>query len=119
MRRAELGTRLDAIAATVADARKALGAGGSAAAIAPLGRGLTAVRDLRGALACLDQTARYEIDLRLAQKEDQFEQALLLAADVRLEAIARDGLVPAGQPVVLDVMAATRSTASIGVTTDA
>ena len=96
---AELGARLDVIAATVAEARKALAAGGSAAAIAPLGRGLRAVRELRGALGLLAEQARYEIDLRLAQKEDQFENALLLAADVRLEAIARDGLVPPGSPV--------------------
>ncbi len=63
--------------------------------MAPLARGLKAVRELRGALA-VDrpaETARYEIDFRLAQKEAQFAQALLLAADVRLDAIARDGLV--------------------------
>jgi LmbE family N-acetylglucosaminyl deacetylase len=109
----ELGARLDTIAATVTEARRALAAGGSVAAIAPLGRGLRAVRELRGGLGLLSDQARYEIDLRLAQKEDQFEQALLLAADVRLDAIARDGLVPAGSPVVIEVMSATRSTATV------
>jgi LmbE family N-acetylglucosaminyl deacetylase len=110
---AELGARLDVIAATVTDARKGLAAGGSKAAIAPLGRGLHAVRELRGALGLLAESARYEIDLRLAQKEDQFESALLLAADVRLDAIARDGLVPPGSPVVIEVMSTTRSTATV------
>jgi LmbE family N-acetylglucosaminyl deacetylase len=110
---AELGARLDMIAATVADARKALSASGSVAAIAPLGRGLRAVRELRAALGLLDEAARYEIDLRLAQKEDQFESALVLAADVRLEAIAQDGLVPPGAPVLIEVMSATRSTAAV------
>ncbi len=111
---AELGARLDAIGGTVAEARKALAAGGSVAAIAPLGRGLRAVRELRGALSLLPEQARYEIDRRLAQKEDQFEDAMLLAADVRLEAIARDGLVPAGSRVSYDVMAVTRSKAAVG-----
>ncbi len=110
---ADLGQRLDTIAATVAEARKALTAGGSAAAIAPLGRGLRALRELRGGLGQLSNQARYEIDLRLAQKEDQFQNALLLAADVRLEAIARDGLVPPGAPVSIDVISAARSTATV------
>jgi LmbE family N-acetylglucosaminyl deacetylase len=113
---ADLRPRLDVIAATVAEARKALVAEGSLAAIAPLGRGLTAVRELRAGLGALSEQARYEIDLRLAQKEDQFENALLLAADVRLEAIARDGIVPPGSAVVIEVMAIRRSTA--GMTTE-
>jgi LmbE family N-acetylglucosaminyl deacetylase len=110
---ADLGPRLDVIAATVAEARKALAAGGSLATIAPLGRGLAAVRELRSGLGALPEQARYEIDLRLSQKEDQFEQALLLAADVRLEAIARDGIVPPGSTVVIEVMAISRSTVTM------
>ena len=110
---ADLGPRLDVIAATVAEARKGLAAGGSPATLAPLGRGLRAVRELRAGLGALSEQARYEIDLRLSQKEDQFESALLLAADVRLEAIARDGLVPPGAPVVIEVMAIARSTATM------
>ena len=112
---ADLGARLDAIAATAAAARQALAAGGTAAAAAPLARGLKAVRDLRAALSAIDPAARYEIDFRLAQKEEQFEQALLLAADVRLEAIARDGLVPAGHPVSVQLIAARRGNVSVAV----
>ena len=112
---ADLGTRLDAIAATVVEARKALAAGSEADAAPPLARGLKAVRDLRGALTAIDQAARYEIDFRLAQKEDQFEQALLLAADVRLDAIARDGLVPAGHPVSVQLIAARRGNVPVTV----
>ena len=115
---AELGARLDLIAAAVADARKALASGGTAAAIAPLGRGLKAVRDLRASLGLLDEQARFEIDYRLAQKEAQFGEAMVLAADIRLEAIARDGLVPPGGLVTLDLMAAVRSTATVAITTD-
>src|SRR5688500_2425899 len=82
---ADLGGRLDAIMAIVADARKALAAGGGGAAAAPIARGLQAVRDLRGTLSSLSAEAKYEIDFRLAQKEQQFEEALMLAADVRLD----------------------------------
>ena len=57
-------------------------------------------------MATLPEASRYEIDFRLAQKEAQFEEALVLAADVRLEAIALDGLVPPGQPVAVQLMAA-------------
>ena len=110
---ADLGARLDAIAAAVGDARKVLASGGTGAAAAPIARGLKAVRELRATLAPLDDDARYEIDFRLAQKEEQFEEALMLAADVRLDAIARDGLVPAGHPVTVQLIAAKRGTIPI------
>ena len=66
-------------------------------------------------MTAFDQAARYEIDFRLAQKEAQFEQAILLAADVRLEAIARDGLVPAGHPVSVQLIAARRGNVPVAV----
>lgn len=113
---ADLGPRLDAIAAAVVEARAALAAKGASAAAAPLARGLQAIRDLRGSLAPLHEHARYEIDFRLAQKEKQFEQALVLAADVRLDAIARDGLVPAGHPVAVNLIAAKRGSVPVRAT---
>ncbi len=61
----------------------------------------------------LTETARYEIDFRLAQKEPQFAQALLLATDVRLDAVARDALVVPGQPVQVDLMAANRGKSAV------
>ncbi|MGH9219336.1 MAG: hypothetical protein ACRD1W_08535, partial [Vicinamibacterales bacterium] len=112
---ADLGTRLDAIAATVTEARTALAANGTAAAAAPIARGLKAVRDLRSSLAALNESARFEIDFRLAQKERQFEQALVLAADIRLDAIARDGLVVAGQPLQVDLPAANRGRTAVSI----
>ncbi|MFA5909069.1 MAG: PIG-L family deacetylase [Vicinamibacterales bacterium] len=114
---AELGARLDTIGATVADARKALAAGGTNAAVAPLARGLRALRELRAGLAAmgLSDDARFEIDFRLAQKEPQFSQALMLAADVRLDALAQDGLVPAGQGVAVNLMAANRGTTAVAI----
>ena len=40
----------------------------------------------------VEPTARkYEIDLRLQQKEEQFQDALVLAQALRIDAIANDG----------------------------
>jgi LmbE family N-acetylglucosaminyl deacetylase len=111
----QLGAGLDRITAAVADARKALDAGGEAATVAPLTAGLKALRDVRALVAAssLSDSAKYEIDFRLAQKEPQFAQALLLAADVRIDAVARDGLVVAGQPLQVDLMAANRGKSNV------
>jgi LmbE family N-acetylglucosaminyl deacetylase len=102
---------LDRIQTAVADARKALDAGGSQAAVTPLVRGLRAVRELRRALPAmgLPDDAVFEIQHRLALKEAQFADALLLATDVRVEAIARDGLVVPGEAVQVDLLIANRS----------
>lgn len=107
---AELGAGLDRISAAVAEARQAMAAGGENATVAPLTRGLKALRDVRAWLASssLTESAKYEIEFRLAPKEPQFARALMFATDVRLEAIARDGLVVAGQPLLVDLMAANR-----------
>ena len=114
---AELGAALDRIGASVKDARAAMAANGDAATVAPLSRGLRLVRELRGALSSmsLSETGRYEIEFRLAQKEAQFSQALVLAADVRLDAVARDGLAVPGQPVQVDMMAANRGRSAVDV----
>ena len=115
---ADLGTGLDRISAAVAEARRALAAGGEAATVAPLTRALKALRDVRSWLASssLSESARYEIDFRLAQKEPQFATALMLATDVRIDAVARDGLVVAGQPLAVDLMAANRGKSAVDVT---
>jgi LmbE family N-acetylglucosaminyl deacetylase len=112
---AELGAGLDRISAAVAESRKAMASGGEAATVAPLARGLKALRDVRAWLAAsaLAETAKYEIEFRLAQKEPQFATALMLAADVRVDAVARDVLVVAGQPLAVDLMAANRGKAAV------
>ena len=51
---AELGAGLDRITAAVADARKALSAGGEAATVAPLTAGLKALREVRASLAAMN-----------------------------------------------------------------
>lgn len=98
---------LAAIATSVSTATGAANARGPAAAAEPLATGLAALRDLRARLATLglDDTARYEVDFRLAQKESQFQQALLLTHGIRLEALADDGVVTVGQPIKVSLVA--------------
>ncbi|MGE0813162.1 MAG: PIG-L family deacetylase [Vicinamibacterales bacterium] len=112
---AALTGALGGIAAAVAEARTQVHEHGEAAAITPLAAGLKAVRALRAGLAGmgLQEAGRYEIDHRLALKERQFQDALVLAADVRLDAVANDGLVVAGQPVQVQVIAANRGQAPV------
>ena len=116
-----LVTGLQAIQQAAIDARAAADARGPAAAIPVLVNGLRALRALRPDLARLleplghggdtgagspDATAaQYEIDFRLAQKERQFQDALLAAAGIRLDALANDGVVVPGQPVTVNVYA--------------
>jgi LmbE family N-acetylglucosaminyl deacetylase len=104
---AELTRDLAAIADAVTAAIRAVEDAGPGAAAAPLAKGLTAVRAAREHLKALplDEGARFEIDFRLAQKEPQFVDALLLTHGIRLEALADDGTVVAGQPVKVNVIA--------------
>ena len=106
---------MDRIQTAVSDARKAFDASGSGAAVTALVRGLRGVRELRRAIGSLgiSDEAAFEIEHRLKLKEAQFSDALLLATDVRVEAIARDGLVVPGQNVQVDLLIANRSRAPV------
>ena len=42
----------------------------------------------------------------------------MLAADVRIDAVARDGLVVAGQPLQVDLLAANRGKSNVDVNVD-
>jgi LmbE family N-acetylglucosaminyl deacetylase len=112
---AALSEGLTRIADAANEARSAVGTGGSAAAVAPIAAGLRQLRAVRAALAAmgLDDNARYEIDVRLAHKERQFVDALVLAAEISLDAVANDGLIVAGQPVQVRVLAANRGEAPV------
>jgi hypothetical protein len=63
----------------------------------------------------LPESARFEIDYRLAAKEQQFESALVLAAGLRFEALADDGLVTDRQRVKLTTIAANRGAEQVTV----
>ena len=103
---------LEAALAEVADlARQALAAfeaGDLDASVEPVVAGLGAVRRLRSDLDAwrLTEDATWEIDYRLAAKERQFEQAVVLAHGIRLEALADDGVVTAGQSLTVTTLVA-------------
>ena len=63
----------------------------------------------------LSDAGRYDIDYRLAQKEREFQEAILLANSVRIEALADDGIVVAGQPVRVMTIVANRGAADVTV----
>jgi LmbE family N-acetylglucosaminyl deacetylase len=114
---AALTSALSTIAGHVQTARHALGERGSAGTVPPLVAGLTAVRALRRDLASigLGEDARFEIDFRVAQKEQQFINALVVATDLRLDAIANDGIVTPGQQVSVQLVSVARGTTPVEV----
>jgi hypothetical protein len=105
---------LQAIVGSVEQARQAAETRGPAATAAPLIQGLTALRSLRASLkGQLSADALYEIDFRLAQKEPQFEEALLLTHGIRLEALADDGTVVVGQSVKVSTVTGNNGAADV------
>jgi LmbE family N-acetylglucosaminyl deacetylase len=94
----------------VASAREALDREGPAATVPELVGGLAAVRGLREGLPTVvdAEEGRYEIDFRLKQKEEQFQDALVLAQGLRIDATANDGLIVSGQPVTVTAAVANR-----------
>ena len=99
---------LAALARHAATARQVYERGNVEAQRATLLAGLGAVRDLRGDLGAfgLSDEAVFEIDFRLAQKEAQYERAVVLAHNLRFDVFADDGVVTPGQPVTVLAQAA-------------
>ncbi len=114
---AALVASLQTIAASAEMASQALDAGGAAAAAAPLTAGLAAVRELRAMLSGmgLSDRARYELEFRLEPKERQFQNALVLTHGIRVDVLADDGVVIAGQPVKLSIVAGNHGPADVSV----
>jgi LmbE family N-acetylglucosaminyl deacetylase len=100
-----LSAALEDIQQSVTDATIASRRRDIPATITSLAAGLGGTRALRSELAA-DAIAAYEIDFRLAQKERQFQDALIIASGTRLDALADDGVVVPGQPVAVEVHAA-------------
>lgn len=103
-----LASALEDIQHSVVAATVASRARETAATIAALATGLRATHTLRSELSRVvaDAVAAYEIDFRLAQKERQFQDALIIASGTRLDALADDGVVTPGQTVNVSVHAA-------------
>ena len=105
------------LASQITSAMTALNSEGTAATVPHLVDGLATVRGLRAGLESVvsSESGRYEMDLRLALKEEQFQEALVLAQSIRIEASANDGLVVAGQPVAVNVAIANRGAGEVAV----
>lgn len=112
-----LASQVNLIAGYIEGARSDLRAHGLGSAAAPLVQGLTALRELRQSLPSmgLDDDARFEIEFRLAQKEAQFEQAVLLAYGIRVDAVADDDLVTRGQPLGVNLVVGNRGHVDVAV----
>jgi len=112
---AALRNALTAISQTVGNAHIAFKVTGAAAAIPHLVNGLRQTRALRSELNAMpiDAQGAWEIDFRLAQKERQFQDALLVAAAVRLDAVADDMIVTRGQQVGVTLHMGDRGTTPI------
>lgn len=106
---------LSAIRSAVHRAQRAFETESDAATLQPLLAGLRDIRALRAQLRpmTIDENGRFEIDFRLRQKEREFQQAILLAGAVRVDALADDGVVVPGQRVQLLVSVANRGEADL------
>ena len=99
-------------------AQAAFAAGDDAGTAAPAEGGLSALRALRAELGSMGLTdsARYEIDFRLKNKERDYQDAVLAAHGITFDAVADDGLVIGGQPVRLSMIAVNRGATDVDVT---
>jgi LmbE family N-acetylglucosaminyl deacetylase len=113
----DLNDGLTVISNAAAAAQKTFETASDAATLKPILDGLFAVRTLRRELRnmAIDDTAKFEIDFRLRQKEGEFQQAALLASDVKVEVLADDGVVVPGQPVKVDVIVANRGAGEVAI----
>jgi hypothetical protein len=112
-----LVTALGTIAARVDAASRGLDTRGPSATVPDLVAGLTAVRDLSAQIGSMGLTdsATYEIEPRLRLKEEQLQDAIVLAQALRIEATANDGLVVPGQRVGVSVVVGNRGVGELGV----
>lgn len=114
---AALTSALVTIAEAGRRAQQLFGSADDADTAVPLEAGLTAVRALRASLGSmgLSDAARYEIDFRLKLEEDDYEAAVIAAHSLSFIVVANDGLVVAGQPVQLTIVASNRGASDVAV----
>jgi LmbE family N-acetylglucosaminyl deacetylase len=113
----DLNEGLTVISNAVQAAQKAFDGANDEAVLKPLLDGLFAVRVLRRSIRtmAIDDGAKFEIDFRLRQKEGEFQQAAILAAGVKVEALADDGVVVPGQQVKVNVIVANRGGGEVAI----
>jgi len=113
----ELVEGLASISAAVQSAQKRFDAGQDDGAVGPLIIGLHSLRVLRAQLRMMpiDDTARFEIDFRLRQKERELQQAIIIANGLRIDALSDDGLVVPGQDVKLSLIVANNGRGEVAI----
>jgi LmbE family N-acetylglucosaminyl deacetylase len=113
----ELTQGLAALATAVQNTQKAYQTAGGAATVQPLLLGLRTVRQLRAQVRQMpiDEVGRFDIEFRLRQKEREFQQAIVLASSLHVEALADDGVVTPGQDVRVTLMVANRGVADVAI----
>ena len=106
-----VGLALNALQREVDAATDAFDANEPWKTVPALRRGLEAVRKLRAEIASSDllESARYELEHRLAPKEHDFETALALAHGIGFDPIADRGEVTRGSKLNVDVRVTNRS----------
>ena len=113
----DLTDGLTTIASATQAAQKAFDTVNDDATMKPLQDGLFAIRVLRREVRgmAMDEAGKYEIDFRLRQKEGEFQQAIVLAHGVKIEALADDGVVVPGQTVKVNVIVANRGAGDVAI----
>ena len=113
----ELVDGLALIHTNVLAAQKRFDADNDDGAVVPLVAGLHSVRVLRAQLRAMafDEAAKFEIEFRLRQKEREFQQAIIIANGLRIDALSDDGLVVPGQDVKLSLIVANNGEGEVGI----
>ena len=108
---------LASIASQVRTAQQRFDAGNDDGAVAPLVAGLHAVRVLRAQLRAMpiDDAGKFEIEFRLRQKEREFQQAIIIASSLRIDALSDDGVVVPGQDVKLSLLVANSGAGEVAI----
>jgi LmbE family N-acetylglucosaminyl deacetylase len=111
----DLKARLGVIGQHAARAMLAYESGGPTGAIPELVQGLNDVRELLKVLPNQSADAQSEIGMRVRLKEQQFQDALILAQGARLDATANDGIVIGGQSLNVAVLIGNRGAKEVAV----
>jgi LmbE family N-acetylglucosaminyl deacetylase len=108
---------LAAVTTQVRAAQQRFDAGNDDGAVAPLLAGLHAVRVLRAQLRgmAVDEPGRFDIEFRLRQKEREFQQAIIIANGLRIDALSNDGVVVPGQDVRLSLIVANNGAGEVAI----
>ena len=113
----ELVDGLAAVTAQVRLAQQRFDAGNDDGAVAPLIAGLHSVRVLRAQLRAMsiDDAGKFEIEFRLRQKEREFQQAVIIANGLRIDALSDDGVVVPGQDVKVSLIVSNNGAGEVAI----